>query len=55
MVGVYISILRLCLGLLEKDLAERFRIFMLIVFVIWRIWIKFMRKEFELVLYLVVI
>ena len=35
------------LGLLEKDLADRFRISMPTVSVIWRTWIKFMRKELE--------
>lgn len=42
-----IVLLRLRLGLLEKDLAERFRISMPTVSVIWRTWIKFMRKELE--------
>ena len=40
-------LLRLRLGLLEKDLADRFRISMPTVSVIWRTWIKFMRKELE--------
>ena len=40
-------LLRLRLGLLEKDLAERFRISMPTVSVIWRTWIKLMWKELE--------
>ena len=40
-------LMRLRLGLLEKDLSERFRVSVSIVSKICRTWIRFMRKELE--------
>ena len=39
--------MRLRLGLLEKDLAERFRVAVSTVCIICRTWIRFMRAELE--------
>ena len=40
-------LLRLRLGLLEKDLAERYRVSVASVSIICRTWIKFLRKELQ--------
>ena len=40
-------LLRLRLGLLERDLAHRFRVSMSTVYVILRTWLKFLRTELE--------
>lgn len=42
-------LLRLRLGFFIKDLVDRFRVLVFIVFFVCRIWIMFMRKELEFI------